>query len=47
MALKIGVKRLKVMTDSMLVTKQINGIYDIRNERMKKYGMAVSGMATS
>lgn len=35
LARKMGVKRLKIMVYSMLVTKQINVIYDTHNEIIK------------
>ncbi|CAH1416266.1 unnamed protein product [Lactuca virosa] len=46
-ACKMEVKNLRVMNDSMLVTKKVNGTYDMKNTRMKKYVADVSEMAAS
>ena len=37
LAKAVGVENLVVYCDSKIVTSQVNGDYDYKNERMKKY----------
>ena len=37
LAKAVGVENLVVYCDSEIVTSQVNGDYDYKNERMKKY----------
>ena len=37
LALKLGVQKLKVFLDSELVSRHVNGIFEIKDKRMKTY----------
>ena len=37
LALKLGVKNLKVILDSELVSKQVNKVFVVKDQRMKVY----------
>ena len=43
----VGVENLVVYYDSQVVTNQVNGDYECKNERMKKYLEQVKGRVSS
>ncbi|KAI3740512.1 hypothetical protein L2E82_30973 [Cichorium intybus] len=45
LATKNGVKDIKILSDSMLVTNQVNEVYEARDPRMKRYVETVNSMA--
>ncbi|KAL0385957.1 UNVERIFIED_CONTAM: hypothetical protein Sradi_2990000 [Sesamum radiatum] len=44
MALDVGVKNLIAYTDSQLITKQMEGEYEVKEERMKDYLQKIKGL---
>ncbi|MGJ8488650.1 ribonuclease HI family protein, partial [Glaesserella parasuis] len=44
LALELGVKTLEVKSDSQLVSKKVNGSYQAKDQRMKKYLDVVSDL---
>lgn len=44
LAHRVGAKNLKVRNDSMLVTNQINSVYDTKNLRRKRYMTTLNTM---
>ena len=43
-ALRLGARRLQIRSDSELLVRQLNGLYRVRNERLKGLYERVSGL---